>query len=176
MSIEPDTKNWTWVLERPCPECRFDAATVVPGDVPDRLRATTGVWSQVLRRDDAQDRPRPSVWSPLEYACHVRDVLRLFDERLRLMLDGDDPLFADWDQDATAVALRYGEQDPARVTEEVAAAGEQLAGRFAGVGMTVWSRTSRRSDGAHFTVASFAAYLLHDLEHHEVDVRPGSTR
>jgi hypothetical protein len=21
----PDDKNWTWVLERPCPACRFDA-------------------------------------------------------------------------------------------------------------------------------------------------------
>ena len=28
------------------------------------------------------------------------------------MLDHDDPLFANWDQDATAVAERYHEQDP----------------------------------------------------------------
>ena len=25
MSITPDTKDWTWVLERPCPECGFEA-------------------------------------------------------------------------------------------------------------------------------------------------------
>ena len=170
MSIEPDTKDWTWVLERPCPECGFDAATVLPEEVPDRVRATTAVWSEVLRRDDARDRPRPSVWSPLEYACHVRDVLRLFDERLALMLAEDDPLFADWDQDATAVAARYGEQDPARATAEVEAAAAQLADRFDALAGAQWSRTGRRSDGAHFTVASFAAYLLHDLEHHEFDV------
>ncbi|HEY5013683.1 MAG TPA: DinB family protein, partial [Acidimicrobiia bacterium] len=24
--ITPDTKDWTWVLERPCPECGFDAS------------------------------------------------------------------------------------------------------------------------------------------------------
>ena len=24
MPIVPDDKNWTWVLERPCPECGFD--------------------------------------------------------------------------------------------------------------------------------------------------------
>ena len=60
-------------------------------------------------------RRRPAaarVWSPLEYACHVRDVFRLFDTRLHLMLDEDDPLFANWDQDETAVAERYSEQDP----------------------------------------------------------------
>jgi hypothetical protein len=25
MPIAPDTKDWTWVLERACPECGFDA-------------------------------------------------------------------------------------------------------------------------------------------------------
>ena len=25
MAIVPDTKDWTWVLERPCDECGFDA-------------------------------------------------------------------------------------------------------------------------------------------------------
>ena len=25
--IEPDTKDWTWVLDRPCPECGFEAST-----------------------------------------------------------------------------------------------------------------------------------------------------
>ena len=30
MPIVPDDKDWTWVLERPCPECGFDAATVPP--------------------------------------------------------------------------------------------------------------------------------------------------
>src|SRR4051794_791858 len=26
--VEPDTKDWTWVLDRPCPECGFDPAAV----------------------------------------------------------------------------------------------------------------------------------------------------
>ena len=34
MPIEPDTKDWTWVLERPCPECGFDASSVSFDDVP----------------------------------------------------------------------------------------------------------------------------------------------
>ena len=28
MTIVPDDKNWTWVLERECPECGFDAPAV----------------------------------------------------------------------------------------------------------------------------------------------------
>ena len=25
--VEPDTKDWTWVLDQPCAECGYDAAT-----------------------------------------------------------------------------------------------------------------------------------------------------
>jgi len=71
------------------------------------------------------------VWSPLEYGCHVRDVCRLYLERLELMLATDDPLYPNWDQDATAVADRYGEQDPVTVAEQLAGAATQLALRFA---------------------------------------------
>ena len=49
-------------------------------------------------------RPAPQTWSPLEYACHVRDVLSLFTERVQLMLDQDAPTFANWDQDETAIS------------------------------------------------------------------------
>ena len=70
----------------------------------------------------------------------MRDVFRLFDARLGLMLDEDDPLFANWDQDETAVAERYGDQDPAVVAAELAAAGERRRG--------VVRRRRRRAVGA----------------------------
>ena len=28
MAIVPDDKDWTWVVQRPCPECGYDAAGV----------------------------------------------------------------------------------------------------------------------------------------------------
>ncbi|MET0797746.1 MAG: DinB family protein, partial [Rhodococcus sp. (in: high G+C Gram-positive bacteria)] len=28
MPIEPDTKNWTWVLDSACPDCGFDSSSV----------------------------------------------------------------------------------------------------------------------------------------------------
>ena len=38
-------------------------------------------------------------------------------------------------------------------------------------------RTGLRSDGAHFTVDSFARYFLHDIEHHlwDVTARPAGS-
>lgn len=110
------------------------------------------------------------MWSPLEYACHVRDVFTLFDQRLHLMLDEDDARFANWDQDVTAVEERYGAQDPAVVAGALAAAGERLAASFAAVTPDQHARTGLRSDGSSFTVTTFAQYLVHDPVHHLWDV------
>jgi len=104
-AIVPDDKDWTWVLERPCSECGFDAATVDPRAVGSMIRTNARAWVGVLDAADAElrQRPTPDRWSTLEYAAHVRDVHRLYLYRLLLMLDTDDPLFPNWDQEETAV-------------------------------------------------------------------------
>ena len=171
MALVPDTKDWTWVLDRPCPECGFDANRISPSQVPDRVTTAADEWAQILISSPAvASRPDPDVWSPLEYGCHVRDVFRVFDARLELMLTEDDPTFDNWDQDATAVAERYAEADPDAVAAELDEAGRRFADRLAGVAGAQWDRTGRRSDGAEFTVASFSRYLLHDVVHHLWDV------
>ncbi|MGL5823642.1 MAG: methyltransferase domain-containing protein, partial [Nocardioides sp.] len=116
MPIEPDTKDWTWVLEEPCPECGFDPAATSPGALADVARANVSVWQAALADPNAAVRPADNVWSPLEYACHVRDVHQIFASRLSQMLTEDGPVFANWDQDVTALEERYGEQDPAVVS------------------------------------------------------------
>jgi hypothetical protein len=170
VSIEPDTKDWTWVLTRPCPECGFDAARVVPEDLADLIRQNTRGWYAALDGPDAAVRPAPSIWSPLEYACHVRDVHRLFAERLTLMLEQDDPQFANWDQDATAVESRYAEQDPAVVAVELVEAAADAAAIYAQVQGEQWQRPGRRSNGSVFTVETLGIYHLHDVDHHLHDV------
>ncbi|SDP56537.1 DinB superfamily protein [Pedococcus dokdonensis] len=169
--ISPDTKDWTWTLRRPCPDCGFEAAAVAATDIAGLTRSSTAPWSTVLQRPDATQRPAPDVWSALEYACHVRDVCRVFDGRLGLMLEQDAPRFANWDQDATAVAERYGEQDPAVVASELEDTAAGVSARFEGVRDDQWARTGLRSDGSEFTVLTLGQYFLHDLAHHLVDVR-----
>src|SRR6188508_472450 len=161
MAIEPDTKDWTWILTRACPDCGYDAATVDLEDVPERIHLNAAAWAGVLAdRPDVADRPNEHTWSPLEYACHVRDVHTIFDERVRLMLDAEDPAFANWDQDATAVETGYGQQDPLDVAEGLRNAAATVAGRYGGVVGDAWDRTGRRSDGVIFTIASLARYHL----------------
>ncbi|MCT2587257.1 DinB family protein [Actinophytocola sp. S1-96] len=168
--MTPDTKDWTWVLRRPCPDCGLDTSRLRPEDVPTLLRANATAWRDVLADGDPRPRPRPDRWSPIEYACHVRDVCRVFADRLHLMLTEDQPHFPNWDQDATALADRYADQDPAVVAAELIDAAEHLAVRFAQVSGSQWERPGRRSDGAHFTVGTLARYFIHDPVHHLFDV------
>jgi hypothetical protein len=169
-SIVPDTKDWTWVLERPCPECGFDARAVRREDIETRVEGNAGAWPRALAQPDARRRPSGGVWSPLEYACHVRDVHRVFEERVRLMLAVEDPLFANWDQDEAAVEGLYAEQDPAVVADELVAAAAAVSRAYGEVIDGQWDRPGRRSNGSVFTVDTLARYHLHDVEHHLHDV------
>jgi hypothetical protein len=106
--IVPDTRDWTWVLERPCPECGLNAHGFARDAIAGMIRRNARQWQEVLAGPGGKARrPSPGIWSALEYACHVRDVLRLYDERLVLMLMTAGPRYPNWDQDATAVAGRY---------------------------------------------------------------------
>jgi DinB superfamily len=168
--VRVDTKDWTWVLERPCGECGYDARAVRPTEVKNRVYANASAWRGVLAAPDVRVRPAPEVWSPLEYACHVRDVHVVFAQRVRSMLAEDDPLFANWDQDAAAVAGRYGDQDAATVAAELVAAAAEVTDLYGSVRGDQWDRPGRRSNGSVFTTLSLARYHLHDVEHHLFDV------
>jgi hypothetical protein len=171
MPIVADTKNWTWVIERPCPECGFDASDYGNTDIAPAILDNATSWPAVLSRPTVRVRPNDSTWSPLEYAAHVRDVLSVYRERLRLMVDTDDPLYPNWDQDETAVAERYNEQDPTTVGAQLTANAKDLASAFETLAPEQWLRVGRRSDGASFTISSMAKYMTHDLLHHRWDVR-----
>ncbi|HEY6533640.1 MAG TPA: DinB family protein, partial [Acidimicrobiales bacterium] len=102
MPITPDTKDWTWVLREPCPECGFDAPRVPHDELSGSLLVHTTRWVEVLAGPDVTARAHDDIWSPLEYACHLRDAFTVIDGRLELMLSHDGPTFPNWDQDATA--------------------------------------------------------------------------
>ncbi|MFL6111219.1 MAG: DinB family protein [Catenulispora sp.] len=173
MTITPDTKNWTWVLERPCPECGFAAGGIAPQDVPGLLRANAEGWRALFAAGSAEElrtRPEPTKWSPLEYACHVRDCNKVYLHRVDLMLSEDDPQYPNWDQDESAVHGKYQEQEPTQVIGELVETAAHLATRFESVSGEQWQRTGHRSDGSDFSVDTIARYFIHDPIHHLWDV------
>ncbi|MFE2999337.1 DinB family protein [Nocardia sp. NPDC059246] len=193
MPIVPDAKDWTWVLERACAECGFDPAATAFAAVPGSARASAARLAAALERPDARQRPDESTWSPLEYAAHVRDVCLIFTHRLDIARTGGPrpgpvipaydtavtvgdngiPMFANWDQDATAIAADYTAAETATVAVELTAAAETAARAFEAVPVTELDRAALRSNGSAFTIDSMARYFLHDLVHHVHDVEHG---
>jgi hypothetical protein len=174
-AIEPDTKDWTWVLSRRCPDCGFAAEEVTVDRLPEVVRDNATTWEAVLESPDAAVRTVPGVWSVLEYACHVRDVHRIFDHRVQLMLTEDEPRFPNWDQDETAIADDYASQDPATVATELFDAATAVAETYGNVPSDAWTRRGLRSNGSEFTIATISVYHLHDIVHHSHDVDRTST-
>jgi len=169
--ISPDTKSWTWVLERPCPECGFDASATPATEVASLVRANAAEWRRLFASAAIRaGRPNESTWSSLEYMCHVRDVYRRMDSRIDAMLSEDDPTFANWDQDLSAAEEQYEAQDASVAIADLEAAAAAMAARLDALTDDEWPRPGRRSDGASFTLGTIARYMAHDVVHHIWDV------
>jgi hypothetical protein len=178
----PDHKNWAWVLDRPCPECGFEAAAYTGerrDEIAGAMRANAAAFRSALKRGDIVGRRppvpagQPPVWSALEYGAHVRDVYALTAERLTRMIKKKAPTFKDWDQNQAAIDGDYATEDPDRVAYDLAVNAGKVADILDRVRGDDWDRTGTRSDGQSFTIVSFAAYMLHDVSHHLWDVEQG---
>jgi hypothetical protein len=143
------------------------------------MRANAAGFRSALNRGDmVHQRPpvpagEPPRWSALEYAGHVADVYELTDERLKRMLKKKNPTFSDWNQDHAAVESDYASADPAKLSYSLAATAGKVADVVDRVRGDQWERGGSRSDGASFTIESFARYILHDVTHHLWDVERG---
>jgi hypothetical protein len=175
--ILAEDKDWTWVLDRRCPDCGFDTSACAETRVAGLTRDNADAWVDLLERGKIRaGRPNSSTWSSLEYACHVRDVFRRFERRIALIQSEDDPQFPNWDQDASAVDDRYDAQDPTQVVEDLYSAAHVIAGRLDTISGDAWKRPGRRSDGASFTIGTLARYMIHDPIHHIWDVNQQGER
>jgi len=130
-----------------------------------------------LRRGElatqVRQRPEPAVWSALEYACHLRDVLLVQRDRVLLALVVDEPGFVPMYRDERVGLARYNEDDPAVVAAELVMAADLFA------------RLIERLDRAqldrpaiyHYPVTArvdlgwVARHTLHEAIHHLADVR-----
>lgn len=83
-----------------CAECDYTYDDLPLADVPATLPRYATSYRRLLTSappDQLRRRPAPDVWSPLEYGCHVRDVLRVQHARLEQALTSDQPTFAPMD-------------------------------------------------------------------------------
>jgi hypothetical protein len=162
-------------MER-CGECGFDYDTLERAAVPaafvslgnefrNELSATA---DERLRR-----RPRPEVWSALEYACHVRDVFLWQRDRLYLALVEDKPSFVRMYRDERVALARYNQQDPRVIASQLVFASQLIAQAFADLEDPAWERrfVYNWPEAKERDVAWLAAHTFHEGRHHLRDFR-----
>jgi hypothetical protein len=116
--------------------------------------------------------PIAGVWSALEYACHVRDVLRVQRERVRLAQTEDRPELTPMGREERVERDRYNEQAPGTVADELTAAAEQLVADLDALDERGWLRTVLYNwpTREERTVEWIAVHTVHELVHHLRDV------
>lgn len=166
-------------MER-CEECGFvyehHGFEAVPGELVELgSRCATVLrhaMADPLLADRLTRRPEPEVWSALEYACHIRDVLLAQRERLFLALVEECPGFAPIYRDHRAALAGYADEDVPTVADEMEMAAGLVARSFAGVSP---EGTYRRCvynfpQPSERTVVWLAQHTLHEGVHHVRDM------
>lgn len=162
-----DAKDWTWVLERQCAECGYEADRLSREQLGPRLRSVGGAWREMLGQGEVVEREPHGErrWSILEYGAHVRDVCELLEDRLSLILKKrKPPKFKDWNQEKAAD--KWGDLEANKVAYTLAFKAGKAADLVDKVRDDEWAKTGTRSDGVEFTAESLVRYMLHDIEHH----------
>jgi S-DNA-T family DNA segregation ATPase FtsK/SpoIIIE len=157
-------------------ECGFRHDDIAVQAIPQRLLdAVDALAGEVAGEPDAvlRRRPAPSVWSPLEYCCHLRDVLVTQRERVVRILVEDCPAVLPMHRDERAVLTRYAEEEPSRALDQLRVAADMAAWTFASVDASQWMRSCLYNDPEPMTrsLEWLGRHTLHEAVHHLMDVR-----
>jgi len=158
-----------------CDHCGFEYDSVPTDEIGTTLRSNADALVDALSTGDLRARPQPDVWSPLEYACHVRDVMQIQVGRVARGLAEETPSFEPMQRDERPARLRYNEQDPRVVREEVLDAAGTLADVFDGLSEAQLARTVTYNwpDEMIRPLRWVGRHTVHELVHHRQDIERG---
>ena len=158
-----------------CEPCGFVWTAVPTAEIPERIRAATATLAGLLERagDDAGRRSAADRWSPVEYGCHVRDVLLNLRDRIVLGAVEDTPVPHGMHGTPRVELGLYGFDDPMTTAADLRCAGALFARTWAALPATLaarpivygWPVVATRD------LTWVAAQALHECEHHLADVR-----
>ena len=119
------------------------------------------------------DRRFPSVWSPLEYACHLRDVLLVQRERVFTARRVTRPTLEPMGRDERVDYDGYADQHLEDVLRQLQDASLLLGHVLRRLSRTDWERTVIYSfpSPQERSLAWVAVHTLHEVHHHTHDIR-----
>jgi len=165
-------RDWARSQFERCPDCGADASTVEHDDLAMQVIREVAEWGRLLAPADpalVRVRPEEQVWSALEYACHVRDLLPVMTERVARIRTEEDPSLGWWDHEAAVDDDRYNEQVPVLVVEAMTRNARAFADALREVAGDEWDRGAERRPGERFTLRGIARFVLHEVIHHRDD-------
>lgn len=145
------------------------------GTAGDEIRARATEVDEMLRNNaiDVRFRLWPGLWSPLEYACHLRDVLLVQRERVLAARRMNGADCASMGRDELAEHDGYNEQDPAVVTRQLTDAAALFGNVLDRLSAEDWDRTVvyHYPETRERSLRWVAVHTAHELRHHLLDIR-----
>jgi hypothetical protein len=161
-----------------CDECRFDGAVYDDASLLAAVRSLGPAWRALLATAGAElrVRPKPRVWSAIEYAAHSRDITALHVYEVEQALTVDEPVIPEIDGELVdSAAAGYATADEQAVVDDLSAQASMLAQLADDAGVTSWSRGITIGD-SRIDVRRLLEHALHDSLHHVRDVERGLVR
>jgi hypothetical protein len=164
-----------------CPECGIDYGTLHPPFAINTLKSFPRRYTEALEPRGAEDheeiirtRPAPEVWSAIEYAAHVADLMEPFTTVIRRMYNEDNPDLSSefWDENEKAAADNYNEQDKDAVLARMADGVDRLVAAAESVDSHGWERMASFGWGDR-DLLTMLQNSVHEGVHHLQDIEKG---
>jgi len=157
-----------------CAGCGFEYHLDDAGHAVLRIVAGSDALAGLLDgAGDVRTRRAPESWSPLEYGCHVRDVLLVQRERVLTARLIDTPSFDPMGREERVGFDGYADQAPTAVARQLRDAAAMFANVLARLAPKDWDRTVMYNYPALFerSLRWVAVHTVHEVQHHLLDVR-----
>ena len=158
-----------------CEECGFEYHEDECDDAGARITEGAAAIAAAVTSlgGDPAARRELSTWSPLEYACHVRDVLLVQRERVLLARSVERPSLAPMNRDERVEYDGYAEQIPEVVARQLRDAASMFSNVLSRLADADWERTLIYNYPAptERSLKWVAVHTLHEVRHHLGDVQ-----
>jgi len=158
-----------------CAACGFVYDLNQSASVARGIRERVAEAVAILRdRDvDVRSRRRPGQWSPLEYACHLRDMLLVQRERVLAARRTNTPDCLPMGRDERVAHDGYAEQEPEDVARQLADAAQLFANVLTRLAPDDWERelVYHYPETCEQSLRWVAVHTMHEAQHHLLDIR-----
>ena len=143
-------------------------------EIVDTLRALPGQIEALVRDLDEETlrrRPAPDEWSIVEVCAHLRDSLEIDGERIRRMLEEDEPSISSYDQEALVRERDYQAESMPLVLTVLRAFSGGNAYALEGLSEEQWQRGGRHEERGPINVGGYAEQQAEHVRVHLEQIR-----